>query len=128
MSALATAVAAIERELAADLELMGMFDQTKQAFVLENAQFLAHAAVLEREAPAAYAFVADVYARIPATEAAMERRGPVDSIADADRRLIEAWEGDAREAGRVLRAVGEPRRAPWWRLIADRLRARRPSG
>ena len=38
------AVAAVDRELAVDLELLSMFDQTKQAFVLENGQFLAHGA------------------------------------------------------------------------------------
>jgi hypothetical protein len=123
-AALERAVAAVDRELAADLELMSMFDQTKQAFVLENGQFLASRDVIEREAPAAYAVVADVFERIPATEAAMERRGPAASIADADRALIHAWEGDAREAQRVLRASLTPSRLTRWNALAARLRAR----
>ena len=103
-AALERAVAAIDRELAANLELTGMFDQTKQAFVLENGQWSIHAAVLARGLPAAHAFAADLYARIPATESAMERRGPANSVRDADRELVERWEGDAREAQRRLRA------------------------
>jgi hypothetical protein len=118
------AVARVDRELAADLELMSLFDQTKQPFVLENGEFLAAAAALEREAPDAFVFVRDVYERIPATEAAMERRGPAGSIADADRILIHAWEGDAREAQRVLRASLSVDRAPRWRALVARLRAR----
>lgn len=121
------AVAAVDRELAADLELMSMFDQTKQAFVLENGQYLAHAAVIEREAADAHGLVADLYARIPATEAAMERRGPAGSIADADLAVVHAWEGDAREAQRMLRAALVPSRASRWELLARRLRARFPS-
>ena len=118
------AVAAVDRELAADLELMTMFDQTKQAFVLENGQFLAQRAVIEREAPSAYAVVADVYERIPATESAMERRGPAGSIADADLALVHGWEGDAREAQRVLRASLAPPSYSRWDLLSRRLRAR----
>ena len=121
---LGRAVAAVDRELAADLELMAMFDTTKQAFVLENGQFLAQRDVLEREAPAAYAFVADVFERIPAAESAMERRGPAGSIADADRALIHAWEGDAREAQRRLRAALVPDRSTRWDALVARLRAR----
>ncbi len=123
-AALERAVAMVDRELAADLELMAMFDQTKQALVLENGQFLASRDVLQREAPAAFAFAADVYERVPATEAAMERRGPAGSIADADRALIHAWEGDARVAQRGLRAaLAVPRRTRWEEMAA-RLRAR----
>src|SRR5437868_5191454 len=48
---LAAAVAAVDRELAANLELMSLFDQTKQAVVLENGQFALHRATLERAAP-----------------------------------------------------------------------------
>lgn len=103
-AALDRAVAAIDRELAADLELTSMFDQTKQAFVLENGQWERHGGVIGRELPAAHAFLADLYARIPAAESAMERRGPAGSIRDEDRLLVEAWEGDAREGQRVLRA------------------------
>jgi hypothetical protein len=99
------AVASVDRELAADLEIMSMFDQTKQAFVLENAQFLRFRAVLAREIRDAYVGVASLYERIPATESAMERRGPVGSIRDDDRATIHEWEGDAREAQRTLRSA-----------------------
>ena len=118
------AVALVDRELAADLELMSMFDQTKQPFVLENGQFLAARAILERHAPEALPFVADVYARIPETETSMERRGPAGSIPDADRSRIHEWEGDAREAQRVLRDAARPARASRWELLTERLRAR----
>lgn len=113
------AVAAVDRELAADLELMSMFDQTKQAFVLENGQFLAHRAVIEREIPAAYAELRSLYDRIPETESAMERRGPAGSIRDADRKIVEAWEGDARAAQRAIRAAAvSPPPTRWDDLIA----------
>jgi hypothetical protein len=118
------AVAQVDRELAADLELMSMFDQTKHAFVLENGQFLAARRVIERHAPGALKIVADVYARIPETETSMERRGPAGSIPDADRIRIHEWEGDAREAQRVLREVARPSRASRWELLTERLRAR----
>ena len=98
------AVAAVERELAANLELTSMFDQTKQAFVLENGQWHIHGATIARELPAAHAFAADLYARMPDAESAMERRGPVNSVRDEDREIVERWEGDAREAQRRLRA------------------------
>jgi len=101
---LARAVAAIDRELAANLELTSMFDQTKQAFVLENGQWHLHGADVARELPAAHAFAADLYARMPDAESAMERRGPANSLKDADREIVERWEGDAREAQRRLRA------------------------
>ena len=121
------AVAAVDRELAADLELTAMFDQTKQAFVLENGQHGLHAATLEREIPEAAAFVADLYRRLPDAESAMERRGPAGSLKDADREIVESWEGDAREAQRRLRAAVLSRPAtPWDRLIA-RLRGSSPS-
>jgi hypothetical protein len=122
--ALERAVARVDLELAADLELMAMFDQTKQAFVLENGEFLAARAVIEREAPGVFAAVHDLYERIPATETAMERRGPAGSIADADLALVHAWEGDAREARRTLRASLAVERTPRWRAVVARLRAR----
>ncbi len=118
------AVASVDRELAADLELMSMFDQTKQAFVLENSQFLAVRGIIGREAPEAYRVVADVYERIPATEASMERRGPAGSIPDADRILVQEWEGDAREAQRLLREAARPLRITRWERVTERLRAR----
>ena len=122
------AVALVDRELAADLELMAMFDQTKQPFVLENGQFLAAAGVIEAEAPAAFAFVADVYARIPGVESSMERRGPAGSIPLADELAIHEWEGDAREAQRLLRAslIEQPssRWSDWYKRLRGRLPAR----
>jgi hypothetical protein len=119
------AVAAIDRELAANLELTGMFDQTKQAFVLENGQWGVHGAAVARELPTVHAFVSDLYARIPAAESAMERRGPANSLRDEDREIVERWEGDAREAQRRLRAdVVRPEAGLLARLIA-RLPGRR---
>lgn len=118
------AVAAVDRELAADLELMTMFDQTKQAFVLENGQFLAAREVLEREVPATYAALASVYERIPRTETAMEQRGPAGSIRDADREIVHAWEGDAREAQRTLRAAAAAPPPTRWDEIRTRMRAK----
>jgi hypothetical protein len=125
-AALERAVGLVDRELAADLELTTMFDQTKQAFVMEMGQFEACRAVIAREAPAAFAVVADLYARIPAMESAMERRGPAGSIAEADRALINDWEGDAREAQRALRRALVPERSRRWRSIIERLGERRP--
>jgi len=98
------AVAAIDRELAANLELTSMFDQTKQAFVLENGQWQLHGGTIAGELPDAHAFAAELYARIPDAESAMERRGPANSLRDEDREIVERWEGDAREAQRRLRA------------------------
>lgn len=107
---LEAAVAAIDRELAANLELTTMFDQTRQAFVLENGQFGTHGPVIAREDPGAYAQAAELYGRIPLAESAMERRGPANTLADADRQIVEAWEGDARAVQRLLReaAVAAP--------------------
>jgi len=96
------AVAAVERELAANLELTSMFDQTHHAVVLENGEFARHRATLESGLAGAYAVLADLYARIPAAEAAMERRGPANTLRDDDRELIETWEGDARTAQREI--------------------------
>ena len=121
------AVALVDRELAADLELMAMFDQTKQPFVLENGQFLAARSTLEVEAPSAFAFVADVYARIPAVETSMERRGPAGSIPLADEVAIHEWEGDAREAQRLLRGSLVAVPGSRWSLLYDRLRGRFPA-
>jgi hypothetical protein len=85
--------------------MLAMFDQTRQAVVLENGQFLRHRALLERELPRAYLALAELYERIPAAEAAMERRGPAGSIRDEDRAVVNEWEGDARETQRALRAA-----------------------
>lgn len=122
------AVAALDRELAADLELTTMFDQTRQAFVLENGQFALHAHVLAREIPQVHGLLADLYARIPATESAMERRGPANTLKDEDRLIVEEWEGDARALQVTLRsAATAPRSSPLERLIA-RLGVRFPFG
>lgn len=126
-AALERAVAAVDRELAADLELTTMFDQTKQAFVMENGQFLAARDDIARLAPEAYALVADLYERIPAMETAMERRGPAGSIPDADLAVVHAWEGDAREAQRALRSALAAPRVARWRLLLARLHARLPA-
>jgi hypothetical protein len=118
-AALARAVAAIDRELAANLELTSMFDQTKQAFVLENGQWQLHGAIVARELPAAHAFLDDLYRRLPEAESAMERRGPANSLPDADREIVERWEGDAREGQRRLRAeLARPAPGPLARLRA----------
>lgn len=118
------AVAAVDRELAANLELTTMFDQTRQAFVFENGQFAIHGAALGREVPAAHGQAAALYARIPETEGAMERRGPANTLKDEDRLIVERWEGDARAVQSALRvAVSAPRPSALERLIA-RLHAR----
>jgi hypothetical protein len=121
------AVAAVDRELAANLELTSMFDQTHQAVVLENGEFVRHRAAIEGALVDAFAPLADLYARIPSTESAMERRGPANSLRDEDRLLIEAWEGDARAAQRALReALTRPDPTPFARL-SKRLRGMLPS-
>lgn len=125
-AALERAVAAVDRELAANLELTTMFDQTRQAFVLENGQFLIHREVIEAELPRIGPAVVDLYLRIPEAESAMERRGPAGTIKDADRRVVEAWEGDARSAQRALRgALAAPAPTLWSRL-RSRLTVRLP--
>jgi hypothetical protein len=121
------AVASVDRELAANLELTSMFDQTKQAVVLENGEFTRHGATIEAGLASAYGPLADLYSRMSDTESAMERRGPANSLRDADRALIETWEGDARAAQRGLReALAEPRLSPLGRLLR-RLRGVLPS-
>lgn len=118
------AVAAVDRELAANLELTAIFGQTRQAFVLENGQFESNGAVLEREIPDAHARAVALYQGIPAAEAAMEKRGPANSLPDADRQVVEAWEGDARSVQAALREAAAARpRSALDRLIA-RLRVR----
>lgn len=113
------AVAAVDRELAANLELTSMFDQTKQAFVLENGQWQLHGATIARELPAAHAFAAELYSRLPDAESAMERRGPANTLKDEDREIVERWEGDAREAQRRLRTGRvRPEPRPLRRIIA----------
>jgi hypothetical protein len=120
-AALDRAVAAVDRELAANLELTSMFDQTKQAFVLENGQWQIHGPTIGRELPGAHAFAADLYARMPDAESAMERRGPANSLKDDDREIVERWEGDAREAQRRLRADLARPEPPLFRRLFARL-------
>jgi hypothetical protein len=121
---LGEAVDAVDRELAANLELTSMFDQTKQAVTLENAAFARHRATLERSARPAAAVVAGLYDRMSAAEAAMERRGPANSLRPEDRQLIEAWEGDARDAQRALRDSVVARRLIGWAALSARLYGR----
>ena len=112
------AVSDVDRELAANLELTSVFDQTKQAVVLENGEFLRHRATIEAGLVVASGALADLYARISDAEAAMERRGPANSIRDDDRRLIETWEGDARSVQRELRdALARPPLSPLATLL-----------
>jgi hypothetical protein len=118
------AVNAVDRELAANLELTTMFDQTKQAVTLENGEFARHRATLERTVRPAAAAIAALYDRMSDAESAMERRGPANSLKPADRQLIEAWEGDAREVQRSLRMALNPRPTAGWPAISARLHGR----
>jgi len=121
------AVADVDRELAANLELTSMFDQTKQAVVLENGEFTRHRATIAIGLASAYVPLADLYSRIPDAESAMERRGPANSLRDEDRALIETWEGDARTVQRGLReALTAPRLSPL-RTLLERLHGMLPS-
>ena len=94
----ARAAADVARELAGNLELAAMFDQTQRAVVFENGEFARHRRVLEAEVHDAYVELAGVYARMSAAEDAMARRGPANSVRPEDRAVIEGWEGDARSA------------------------------
>ena len=118
------AVNAVDRELAANLELTTMFDQTKQAVTLENGEFARHRTTLERNAGRAAAAVAALYERMSETESAMERRGPANSLRPEDRSLIEAWEGDAREVQRTLRRTLDARPPVGWAAVSARLHGR----
>ena len=121
------AAADVDRELAANLELTSMFDQTHQAVVLENGEFTRHRATIEVGLKSAYGVLADLYSRVPDTESAMERRGPANTLRDDDRILIETWEGDARAAQRGLReALAAPKPSPFGALL-ERLRGVLPS-
>lgn len=121
------AVADLDRELAGNLELTSMFDQTHQAVVLEIGEFTRHRATIAGGLAAAYGPLADLYSRVPDTESAMERRGPANTLRDDDRVLIETWEGDARGAQRALReALEAPRLSPIATLV-KRLRGVLPS-
>lgn len=117
----ADAVNAVDRELAANLELTTMFDQTKQAVTLENGEFARHSATLASNAGAVAASIAALYDRMSEAELAMERRGPANSLRPEDRRLIEGWEGDAREAQRALRESLTSGPLVGWRALSARL-------
>src|SRR5260370_19194530 len=96
-----------------------MFDQTHQAAVFENAEFARHRAVLRASAPDAFVSVDAVYTAIPATESAMERRGPANTMKPDDLALIERWEGDVRHAqGELRAALAPPPRSAWTSLPA----------
>src|SRR5437867_7476399 len=101
-----------------------MFDQTKQPVTLENGEFARHRATLERSARPTAAAIAALYERMSEAESAMERRGPANSLRPEDRRVIEAWEGDARVAQRSLRMALNPRRTAGWIAISARLHGR----
>jgi hypothetical protein len=124
--------AAIDRELAANIELASLWDQTHQPVVFENAEFTRHAAVLRGVASGGFDFelLAEVYTRMPSVESAMERRGPVNSIKPEDKAIVETWEGDVREAQRWLRAAVKAPPASAWVLLVRRLRGgrNRPNG
>jgi hypothetical protein len=126
-AAFAAAAAAVDRELAANLELASMFDQTHQVALFEIGEFERHGAAL-RDDQAVFAAIESVYARVAETEEAMARRGPANTIRPDDVALIERWEGDVRDAQRGLRAaVNAPPPSLWVALIA-RLRGGRPTG
>ena len=123
---LVAAAAAIDRELAANIELASLWDQTHQAVVFENAEFARHAAALRRLTSGAFDFelLDEVYTRMPSVESAMERRGPVNSIKPEDKSFVETWEGDVREAQRWLRAAVAAPPPSAWALLMARLRTR----
>ncbi|MFN2519981.1 MAG: hypothetical protein ABR525_02935 [Candidatus Limnocylindria bacterium] len=123
-AALARAVAAVDRELAGNLEMTTMFDQTRQAVILENGEFARNSAMIERELPEEHRELAVLYAALPEAESAMERRGPAGSVTPADRAIVETWEGDAREAQRGLRAALSAPTPTTWRRAASALAAR----
>jgi hypothetical protein len=119
------AASAVDRELAANIELASMWDQTHQAVVFENGEFARHREAIERAAPSVSALLAQAYDGIPATEGAMERRGPANTVRPEDLALIETWEGDVREAQRELRAAATAPDQSLWALLAARVSRRR---
>jgi len=130
-AAVERALAAVDRELAANLELTTVFDQTRQPVVLENGEFLRTRDLLAGAlAPDARTSLERLYGSLANVEAAMERRGPANTLKDVDRLIVESWEGDAREVQRLLRvaAVAPPPRRPSLlaRLASALGRPRRP--
>jgi hypothetical protein len=120
-AAFVVAAAAVDRELAANLELASMFDQTHQVALFENGEFARHSAAL-RHVPATFAALESVYARIAETETAMARRGPANTLRPEDLALVERWEGDVRDAQRGLRAAASAPEPSFWALFLARLR------
>ena len=126
---LITSSAAVDRELAANLELSAMFDTMHQAFVFENAAWLQYTAALRDDMlDAEYDAVALVYRDMPDVETAMERRGPANSIRPDDRALIETWEGNVRVAQRALRDAPKQKPPPVWQLFLARLGGGKQTG
>src|SRR5256885_5523761 len=82
---LTEAVNAVDRELAANLELTTMFDQTRQAVTLENGEFARYSAILAQYAAPAAAAVAELYDRMSLAEVALARRGAAHSLRPQDR-------------------------------------------
>lgn len=106
---LGRAAAAVDRELAANVELVTMYLQTKQPAVLENNAYQAWRTEIAA-ADADLAVRLDVlYERLPDAETAMERRGPAGSIRPEDRATVELWEGNARVAQRAVRGLPSSR-------------------
>src|SRR5437867_7556528 len=120
------AVAAIDREMAGNLELVTMFMQTKQPAVLENAAQQAWRPEIAAADPGLAARLDALYAAIPEAESAMERRGPAGSIRPEDRASVQRWEGEARTVGRELRRLPSTRPASWADRLLGRLRSRFP--
>lgn len=113
------AVAALDRELAGDLELVTMYMQTKQPAVLDNVAYSAWREDVARADADLGSRLDVLYERLPDAESAMERRGPAGSIPPQDRATVQHWEGAARVLQRDLRAL--PASRP--RSAADRLLA-----
>lgn len=113
------AAARVDRELAGNVELVGMFLQTKQAAVLEVAAYEASRAPIVAASAEVGARLDRLYQGIAEAESAMERRGPAGSLRGEDRAIVERWEGDARALQRDLRALPASRPpAPGRRLLA----------
>lgn len=117
----------VERELAGNVELVGMFLQTKQPAVLELSGFREARGEIQAADGELAARLDVLYERIPDTESAMERRGPAGSLKTEDREAVHAWQGDARVLQREVRDLADRRPpSPGVRLVTalrDRLRA-----
>jgi hypothetical protein len=113
------AAAGIDREFAANLELVTMFMQTKQPATLENAAFLAGRAEIAAADEELAARLDVLYDGMSDAESAMERRGPAGSIRAEDRATVQHWEGSARVLQRAVRTLAASRpRSAGDRLVA----------